>query len=657
MKWGSMRVSKTRGVGGIFCAAMLLILGCAVEPVEVTEGGEGAEEDVRDATQNAVIQISTLAQLRTMSGSGTYELTGDINASTTSTTPFVPIGTQLAPFTGSFNGKSFKITNLKIAGNRNYAGMFGFAAGATIQNVRLANVTLVNGSSYTHTGALVGNLVAGTVQSVQADGIVSGGSETGGLVGRASSESTISSSQTSSLIVSGTTNVGGVVGHLASSSLANCSTSGGSVTGGDGTGGVVGRATSAGANYSSAAGVNVTGTSNTGGFVGYSSGSLYYDSVSGQVQGGTKTGGLVGQLLEGSAFFDSASNMTVSGTSETGGLVGSLVRGTVDTGSVSGTITGTTYTGGIVGRMSGSSARRALLSKSYIDDRSGNNQSTVQGGTPVGMAVGRAESYSDLKQSYALGKVTGSSTKVGGFAGEVYAPGLTSVGVEPRAILAEIFTKVEVSPTFDNTNSSVFAGGLVGYMLGGDVQNINVAGSVKGRVYVGGAIGYVMNSGANVTSSLVRSVQTRGEVTNVATANRSGVIGGASGLFGRCTGNYWDSTTDTGTAPPLAPGEDTGCQLGLTSTQLKSPVRQYLDINHPNGNYEAFVYGSVITRAAQQAQGLHECQIGSGSDGDWGFGFCVGLIQNPQPLVWLLNSSVEYHTLVNIPRPERQPKS
>src|SRR5690606_13040242 len=129
-----------------FGGVTILLGGCAVEAPDAfsdldssqeSANLDPAPEDVRETVQKAVIKISTLAQLRAMSPTGDYELSGNINASATSTTAFVPIGSSTTPFSGSFDGKGYKISNLKIAGNRSYAGLFGYASSANIENVKL----------------------------------------------------------------------------------------------------------------------------------------------------------------------------------------------------------------------------------------------------------------------------------------------------------------------------------------------------------------------------------------------------------------------------------------------------------------------------------------------------------------------------------------
>ena len=92
--------------------------------------------------------ITTLAGLRAMSPTGHYVLGKDIDASSTSSSPFTPIGT----FTGSFDGGGFAINNLHIVGTK-YTGLFSQTDGATLNRIHLNNVS-VSGSSIV--GAIVG---------------------------------------------------------------------------------------------------------------------------------------------------------------------------------------------------------------------------------------------------------------------------------------------------------------------------------------------------------------------------------------------------------------------------------------------------------------------------------------------------------------------
>ena len=100
--------------------------------------------------------ITTATQLQNMNLSLTsdYELGNDIDCSGIAN--FEPIGgwNGTDPFTGSFDGKGYKISNLTV--NRaadDYIGLFGETDGATISNVTLEDFTLT-GDDYA--GSLVG---------------------------------------------------------------------------------------------------------------------------------------------------------------------------------------------------------------------------------------------------------------------------------------------------------------------------------------------------------------------------------------------------------------------------------------------------------------------------------------------------------------------
>jgi hypothetical protein len=627
--------------------------GCVAAPMDA------ADESIGESRQAVTTTITTLAQLRAMTSTGNYELGANIDASATATSPFVPVGSFAAPFKGTFDGKGFTIDKLTIKAGGWYVGMFAITSGATLQNIKLTNVKVANSNANSFTGAIVGMMGTTNLSNSQVSGSIAGGSSTGALAGGVSSSSIVGCS-VSSHTISGTTSTGGMVGQLSSSSsVVNSSSTGGSVTGTDGVGGLVGSINASNVSFSTASGLNVTGTTNTGGIVGKSTGGgLGYDSASGTVKGSDATGGIVGSISDATVSFGSASNITVTAGTNTGGLVGVLTRSGVTTSNASGSVVGTTNTGGLVGKMVGSVTSRATIWKSYIDDKSANNPSTVQGGTPVGMAVGLVQTYCDLGQSYAIGTLSGASTRLGGFIGEIVAPGPVEVDNNPQAQVIEIYTKVVVNPTFDSGTGAVYAGGLVGRMLGAYVEDINIAGSVKGRTYVGGSVGYVFNSGNGAGKSVIRDSIVRGEITNVATPNRSGVIGGANATFANCAYNFWDTTSDGGSAPPLASGESTGCQEGHTATELKTPEKRYLNASYPYGNYEIYSKGTIFTSANQDEFGFPDCALSSGSDYDFGFAMCFGVEPgyDTQP-VWQLNSSTEYNTLVNLPNPSRQAKN
>src|SRR6185369_3033243 len=127
-------------------------------------------------------------------------------------------------------------------------------------------------------------------------------------------------------------------------------------------------------------------------------------------------------------------------------------------------------------------------------------------------------------------------------------------------------------------------------------------------------------------------------------ANPAGAIGSATGLFTRCSSVFWNRQTDSGT--PWVSPQDIGCNQSKTTSELQSP--------HPSPNKLINPYhnGLLITQALIDDPNFPftQCQLGSGSDGDWGFGTC-----GVTPIIWQLNANNQYNTLVRIPNPGVQP--
>jgi len=100
-----------------------------------------------------------------------------------------PIGIPVAPFTGSFDGNGYKITNLTIdRANTSYVGLFGGTNEAELKNIVLDNVN-ISGNSFV--GALVGGLVGSAspnftslVENCSVTGSVSARGYVGGLFGQ-----------------------------------------------------------------------------------------------------------------------------------------------------------------------------------------------------------------------------------------------------------------------------------------------------------------------------------------------------------------------------------------------------------------------------------------------------------------------------------------
>ena len=157
-------------------------------------------------------------------------------------------------YTGTFNGKDKTITELKITGSNDYAGLFGrIGSGGTVKNVKLTDVEVtggmyvggvagqndgtvencsvdgtVTGTGFTDTGGIVGTNY-GTISGCSAEGIVTGSVNVGGIAGGSYLGVTIEGCH-STAAVSGRSSVGGVVGSLGNNSSLMASYSTGNVT-------------------------------------------------------------------------------------------------------------------------------------------------------------------------------------------------------------------------------------------------------------------------------------------------------------------------------------------------------------------------------------------------------------------------------------------
>ena len=157
---------------------------------------------------------------------------------------FPPIGTEDAPFCGTFNGMGFSIENLYIyTENKGTYGLFGYASDAVIQNLTItgsvtsygtsallignadnAQVSYVtlSGSVQGDYGAalLAGYAFGGTFQSCSSLGSAEGTQLIGGLIGKAKDASV--SDCLTDVNASGESSVGGVIGEADFTTVCNC---------------------------------------------------------------------------------------------------------------------------------------------------------------------------------------------------------------------------------------------------------------------------------------------------------------------------------------------------------------------------------------------------------------------------------------------------
>jgi hypothetical protein len=303
-------------------------------------------------------------------------------------------------------------------------------------------------------------------------------------------------------------------------------------------------------------------------------------------------------------------------------------------------VMGQALTGAIVGYMT-----NTLLTDSYVAGGTVSGPtSTNSPGNAVGMAVGSAGTHSEIHRCYATGSVKGVLFSIGGFLGEVYGYGLASGSDDPRVIVDEVYTKVDVNATPPGTGYEgvdVAAGGIVGLAQGAVITDLYAAGNVKGRNSPGGLVGRVINDDPSTMPSILHKGVYIGDVASTSGPARAGAIGSLSGYFqpgSRCA-VFYNKTVDGGAAIPTS---DVTCNQGKTTQELQQP--HYF----PTKLFYPYTIGTVVTQAMIGSGDYMPCKLASGSDDDWGFGTCGST------RIWLTNADNQYNTLANIPNPTIQ---
>jgi len=289
-----------------------------VDPIRTYAGGDGTPENP--------YQIHTSQQLKMLGNymddwDKHYILTSDIVFDPNMENNFDPIGITGIPFSGSFEGNDFTVSNLRYSKDNCDVGLFGFVSNESddesppiIRNLNIENSVII--STHDRIGSLAGNVQTGIIENCSVvNGYVKGLSYTGGLIGRCESN------------------------------LSECSYDG-TVNGGDYTGGLVGCLIKSDADNCFATGT-VAGSDRVGGLAGTVSGSVISSYYKGSVSGNKYIGGLVGSNGLG-ALWSCYSSGEVTGMEVVGGLVGSSVN-SPKYSYTSSAVTGTTHVGAIAG--------------------------------------------------------------------------------------------------------------------------------------------------------------------------------------------------------------------------------------------------------------------------------------------------------------------
>ncbi|MDR0767780.1 MAG: hypothetical protein LBE57_05005, partial [Methanosarcinales archaeon] len=432
------------------------------------------------------------------------------------TQEWTPLGTSGNPFTGSFDGQNYLISNLNMNSPSGDSGLFGYADNATIKNVTLTDVT-IRSTTVNNVGALIGQAANNTlVENCIASGTVSGRNNIGGLIGRMQN-GVISNSHFSGTVTGNgggvwddASGVGGLAGFLSSSTISGSSATGdvnylGNVAGWEGwayqvsTGGFVGILSHSTITDSSSIG-NTNGFDNVGGFAGYAwmHSTISNSYVEGNVVGkGNGVGGFAGGTDMNLHFINVSVTGDTTGVNQVGGLVGYTWYGnSISKSRVTGNTTGMDEVGGFIGRSTGTTISDSFVIGNVRGE--GNGEPFVSIASTGGF-VGYSWGESVFSNSFAAVNITGTNN-VGGFAG--------------MAVQSTVITNVYVTGSVDGNNN---VGGLVGNLNGnGKIQNSMALNEfVNGTTNINSDIGNLGSGSATGLFVWENISQNDGTFTNV----------------------------------------------------------------------------------------------------------------------------------------------
>lgn len=499
--------------------------------------------------------IYTPAQLYNVSSNlGYYYIVmNDLDLSDYSSgTGWSPIGVDGTPFTGTFDGNGYTISNLTINNpDADYQGLFGTVTNATIRNTHIAgcNITAKN-----YVGGLAGNIDCSngstcTISNCTVTGKVTSETVTtgigfiGGFAGRINNDGSIAISHCITTVdvkvtttSTGSYNIGGFAGRYASnedpdSSIDYCMASGN-------------------VEVNTENPVEAGKVIRVGGFIGMdaldyannygkitnciASGRVYYNGP-----GGCNVGGFVGLSETGAELSGCSSSGDVvidqgyvDGT-YAGGFTGFSHRNNKITGcSASGNVTGPRSIGGFAGLIGLNSG--VIMENCHA---TGNVTGTFAEAM-VGGFVGICNTNTTIRKCYATGNVSGK-----------YAGGFSGYTGNTHNTETRVLTIINCYST-GHVSGTTYAAGFSGYTfcenpnvanLTVDIINCYSTGTVSGTAANKNGFGYYTTSGANTTINVTGcffNSTTAGSVTDSSAAGRS-----TSAMKTQSTYTVWDFTT------------------------------------------------------------------------------------------------------------------
>ncbi|MCL2765395.1 MAG: hypothetical protein FWD40_08985 [Treponema sp.] len=298
--------------------------------VDIFKGdGDGRNPyEIKNAVQLAYLAAQVNAG-NTAFNSKDYELQNDISLKAYSDGEgWIPIGTAVNPFSGTFDGYRKKIKKLFINRQADNQGLFGVIDGGKVDSLYLEIDDGITGSQ--NTGGITGIIRNGgsiDLCYVSGTGSISGTSSVGGIAGTI--EETEINRSCTLVNVSGTgNNIGGIIGRfLGSGSSVKNSFSAGNITGNDSIGGISGYISGNNEITNCYTTGNIRGRDDIGGITGYHyNGTVQYCYATGIISGNNRVGGIAGARGTGILANNVALNPAITSVETTVGRITSSIQ-------------------------------------------------------------------------------------------------------------------------------------------------------------------------------------------------------------------------------------------------------------------------------------------------------------------------------------------
>lgn len=479
---------------------------------------------------------------------------------------FEPIGTYASgsstvdagtPFTGAFNGQGYTIKNIKIGDEeKSNQGLFAYASGARIWNVKIENVKL--------TSEDLGGVLVAYAKSCQIEKItvgsqnqpaqITGGDSLGGIAGRIDGTTSLKFSK-AYVDITGEKSIGGLVAHVGKNANIRDGSTFGLVEGKEAVGGLVAHAYGRILESTSDADVVLKGSGQDAGGLAavlYNRASLDKSTANGKVTGVINVGGLVGRSTVFYAAGEEAPSKAPAPSLKNSTATGE-VKGVINVGGAMGLIEKKTTVKGCKAKGDVFIVEDLKLEKEMAtsndhddaDESADSEASSIVSGSVGGGFVGKVDGASVVQSSTAEGDVEGVSS-IGGFVGELgdgsairnsKATGSVSGKASVGGIGGFVYGSISgctVTGDVTQTGREQDAGGIAGTLLNrGMVKNCSASGKVEGNKNIGGIIGRILTyypEGVTAPSraaiAKVDNCQYNGSI--MGNANVGGIVGNAT---------------------------------------------------------------------------------------------------------------------------------